>query len=179
MDVLLSYMAVVITFIMWIADRYGWFGLFRKKALRVTGTWRGWSVYQPTQLRSGSNHRDEEHFFKIIVNLTQHFNRVSFTESIEEIHSSNGSKIKNVSARKFSGQGGMVGGVNVAIIFDELEGLTCGTMFLTLDTWGNQLTGAMIVRNVDGKPVVADVLLTRDPNQPPSLEEMIKVEAST
>ena len=37
----------------------------------------------------------------------------------------------------------------------------------------------MIVRNVDGKPVVADVVLTRGPSQPISLEKLIEAEAAT
>ena len=133
--------------------------------------------YLPIHLsRSGIGPSDPEHFFRIRVEITQRFYRVTLKETIEEIFDSSGKKIPNVEARKFSGQGMVVNGINLALIFDEIAGLTCGTMLLTMDTWGNQLSGAMIVRNVDGKPVVAEVILCREPGQSPDIESLVEWE---
>ncbi len=171
-----SFAGVVITFGMWMADRFGWFPSLRKKAMKATGTWRGWSIYRPTHLSAGSAHRDPEHFFKLHIVITQRFYRVTFTETIEEIFDAAGSKLQNVRARSFTGRGMVLNGINLALIFDELEGLTCGTIFLTMDTWGNQLSGAMVVRNVDGKPVIAEVILFRGPQQAHDITTMVASE---
>lgn len=171
-----SFAGVIITLGMWMADRFGWFQPFRKKAMKATGTWHGWSIYRPTHLSAGSTHRDQEHFFKLRIVLAQRFYRVTFTETIEEIFDVAGNKLQNIRARSFTGHGMVVNGINLALIFDEVAGLTCGTIFLTMDTWGNQLSGAMVVRNVDGKPVVAEVLLFREPQPGPDIEVIVASE---
>ncbi|HEX9965281.1 MAG TPA: hypothetical protein VGB04_09905 [Allosphingosinicella sp.] len=173
LETLVGFGTAALILITYLIDRYGWFAP-RKKALHVTGTWQGWSVFRPVELRRKSYHSDDEHYFQVTVDLKQRFGRVRFRETIHAVYRRDGSKVENVPERRFTGSGQVIGGVNLGIIFDEDEGLTCGAMFLTMDTWGKELAGATVVRNVDGKPVLADVVLWRFPKTPAALQALLE-----
>ncbi len=170
----LAFLTPILTIAAWMLDRSGAFSRIAKHPLSLSGNWRGWSIYRPVDLSSPSAHSDPETFFRLDVKLQQTFKRIALEETITDIYSASGKRLPDISARKFKGYGSVIGGINTGLVLDEIAGLTCGTMFLTLDTWGKELSGLGIIRNVDGKPVVVEILLVRHPSAPPELPALIK-----
>jgi hypothetical protein len=136
----------------------------------MTGKWHGWSVYVPIE---GFFFTDREAIYQVIAEFEQKGRHVSMTEVLKEIYNIDGARLEQYSPREFVGKGEMVSEADVTLNFQEKGGLTCGTMYLVLNTWGDELYGIVAVRNpYVGKPVAVKILLRRIEKQMPSLEEL-------
>lgn len=168
--ILAALIGAVATSIPWAVDKFNLISRLAKTRFNVTGKWIGVSVFLYTGLSPQVN---EEHFFKVEAEFSQHGRKISMTEKITAIYNQMGQPLPLTSSREFSGKGDLIDEVNLTLILTETSGLTCGTAYLVLDTWGNELKGLLAVRNIDGNPVLLRIQLVRAGRQLPSIEEMV------
>jgi hypothetical protein len=167
----------------WAIDRFRPFNLVKTKPIDLNGEWNGWSVFRNVRLKNVTKYSDSEVFFKIKITIRQRFSRIYLEESIEEIYNSIGEKTENQFKigsvkRIFSGVGQIMNDGSICVIFNEKQGLTCGTFLLKPDPWLTSFSGLMTVRNVDGTPVVCEIFLNKSPAEAKSITEMVDLEKS-
>jgi hypothetical protein len=158
------------TAIPWAADKFDLISRLSKTRFNVSGKWIGISEFLNTGVSPQVN---DEHFFKVEAEFKQRGRKITMTEKITAIYTKEGRPIPFSSSREFSGKGDLIDEVNITLILTEVSGLTCGTAYLVLDTWGNELKGLLAVRNIDGNPVLVRIHLVRSGRQLPTIEELV------
>ncbi len=159
-----------VTILIWVLDKYQVVARLSTTKLNVTGKWHGWSVYVPIE---GFFHKDREAIYRVEAELTQRGRRVWMSEVLKEILDIDGRALDGYPPREFEGKGEMVGDADITLAFAEKHGLTNGTMYLVLNTWGDELYGILAVRNPHiGKPVAVKVLLRRIEKAMPVIEDL-------
>ncbi len=100
--------------------------------------------------------------YKFSAQLRQFGGTISFTETIDEFYDIDMTRLEKHPVRIVEGKGRVLGDKDAIIQFKEKSSLTCGTMYLTVDTWGNELQGIIAVRNpYFGTPAGVKIILRR------------------
>jgi hypothetical protein len=142
---------------------------FRKTKFDLSGKWYGMSVYLPVDIYNVGS----EAVYKFSAELRQSGARLKFEETIEEFYDIDMSKIDKHPIRVVRGSGKMLSNKDVILHFDEKDSLTCGTMYLTLDTWGKEMQGIISVRNpYFGTPAGVKIVLRRIGEKPVTIEDL-------
>ena len=123
--------------------KYDILSLFKRTKFNLTGSWHGMSVYMPVDIYNVGS----ECVYKFTAELKQSGGKISFSENITEFYDIDLTRIEKHPPRIIDGKGRVLSDKDVIIQFNEKDSLTCGTMYLTIDTWGKELQGIMSVRN--------------------------------
>lgn len=138
-----------------------------KSKLNIDGRWQGMSVYIPLQ-----NDSDHECLYKLRVKITQRGPYLYFKEDIFEILDSK-NNIMMRPERTVIGKGKFYSDKDIIIKLQEEKGLTCGVIYMVSDSWGNELSGYIVVTNpFDGRPVVVKILLRRTDDKVVGLSDL-------
>jgi hypothetical protein len=87
---------------------------------------------------------------------------LDFKQTMTEFYDIDMRKIEKHKLRISKGKGKLLNDKDIIIQFKEVDSLTCGTMYLTIDTWGKELQGIISVRNpYFGTPAGVKIVLRR------------------
>ena len=138
--------------------KYDLLPIFKKTKLNLTGDWRGLSAYFPIDIYNVGS----ECVYEFSAQITQSGSKIKFRENINQFFDIDMNLVENHSARIIVGEGKFLSDKDLIIQFTELGSLTCGTMYLVVDTWGKELTGIIAVRNpYFGTPAGVKIILRR------------------
>lgn len=139
-------------------SKYELLPIFKTTKFNLTGAWHGMSIYVPIDIYNIGS----ECVYKFCADINQYGGKISFYEKITDFYDIDLTKIEDHSPRIIKGKGKVLGDKDVIIQFKEKNSLTCGTMYLTIDTWGKELQGVLAVRNpYFGTPAVVKIVLRR------------------
>jgi len=132
--------------------------LLKRTKFNLSGAWHGMSVYMPVDIYNVGS----ECVYKFTAELKQFAGRVRFTETIADFFDIDMTRIDNHPPRIIEGKGRVLSDKDVIIQFTEKNSMTCGTMYLTVNTWGKELQGIISVRNpYFGTPAGVKIILRR------------------
>lgn len=132
--------------------------IFKIRKFNLTGTWYGMSVYLPVDIYNVGS----ECIYEFTSEIKQIGSKIIFKETITKFYDIENNEIEKHLARIIKGQGKVLSDKDIIIQFTEENSLTCGTMYLTIDTWGKELQGIVAVRNpYFGTPAAVKIVLRR------------------
>lgn len=132
--------------------------LFKRSRLNLTGTWQGVSIYMPIDIFNVGS----ECIYRFSAEISQFGGTIRIKETIDEFFDIDGNRIDGHAVRVIEGKGKVLGDRDIIIQFREKDNLTCGTMYLTVNTWGKELQGMIAVSNpYFGTPAGVKVVLRR------------------
>lgn len=168
--VLAACIAAIAALIAAIIAKYDIHLLFRRTDTKIEGEWRGFSVYLAGKVYDPTT----EALYKVNAIFKQFGSRVTMKEKIDEFFDIRGNRLEGIVPRQINGKGKVIGSGDVIITFTEAGSRTCGTMYLKVNTYNNEIEGILAVRNPHiGTPVAVKLLLRpmdKPPVQPHDLE---------
>jgi len=163
--------AVISSLLTYYATKNDLKSYFAKSELNLSGKWNGMSIYLPVDICEADN----ECIYKFTAQITQKGKKIVFKETIYGFYNID-MKPKDMLPRIVVGSGKMLREQDLFISFNELNSLTCGTMYLRANDKGTELSGIIAVRN-PYFPVTAGVkILLRKEGEPLITEKDLNLE---